>query len=288
MNTGIEERDPTPPPPAARELESQLLKPSQAQALVRLLEAAPEVQRRHQFFVWSLTHVQALLPHVLAVCGAYSRRRRAVVYEPFHSVALPQPLLDTLVGPEPQAMAELARLWVEGLGRPYLLNVTDPAVQARLRVAAELAGAGLQQLAVHGVARPGRLHEIESLFMLVATVDAAPPANQVVALMDLTISALHATYTRVQTLERELGLSPGQSSAPSKQAPPITARERQILSGVREGKNNQEIGVQLGISALTVKNHVQKILRKLGAANRAQAVAKAMTMKLLHASDAPE
>jgi DNA-binding NarL/FixJ family response regulator len=30
-----------------------------------------------------------------------------------------------------------------------------------------------------------------------------------------------------------------------------------------------------------VKNHIQKILRKLGAANRAQAVAKAMTMNAL-------
>ena len=50
---------------------------------------------------------------------------------------------------------------------------------------------------------------------------------------------------------------------------------------VREGKSNQEIGDQLGISVLTVKNHVQKILRKLGASNRAQAVARAMSMNLL-------
>ena len=42
-----------------------------------------------------------------------------------------------------------------------------------------------------------------------------------------------------------------------------------------------EIGTQLGISPLTVKNHVQKILRKLGATNRAQAVARAMSMSLL-------
>jgi DNA-binding CsgD family transcriptional regulator len=42
--------------------------------------------------------------------------------------------------------------------------------------------------------------------------------------------------------------------------------------------SNQQIGVKLGISALTVKNHVQKILRKLGASNRAQAVAIAMSL----------
>ena len=56
---------------------------------------------------------------------------------------------------------------------------------------------------------------------------------------------------------------------------------QQVLCWVRDGMNNQEIGVQLGIGPLTVKNHVQKILRKLGAANRAQAVARAMNMNLL-------
>jgi len=52
---------------------------------------------------------------------------------------------------------------------------------------------------------------------------------------------------------------------------------------VRDGMSNQQIGVKLGISALTVKNHVQKILRKLQASNRAQAVSKAISMKLLGA-----
>jgi len=60
----------------------------------------------------------------------------------------------------------------------------------------------------------------------------------------------------------------------------ITSREREILQWVRDGLSNQQISEKLGISALTVKNHVQKILRKLGAANRAQAVAKAMTMNV--------
>lgn len=51
---------------------------------------------------------------------------------------------------------------------------------------------------------------------------------------------------------------------------------------MRDGKSNQAISNELGISALTVKNHVQKILRKLGAANRAQAVAKALMMNVFN------
>jgi DNA-binding CsgD family transcriptional regulator len=72
----------------------------------------------------------------------------------------------------------------------------------------------------------------------------------------------------------------GMGSVPVRPAG-ITEREREILRWVRDGLSNQQISQQLGISALTVKNHVQKILRKLGAANRAQAVAKAMSMNAL-------
>ena len=37
----------------------------------------------------------------------------------------------------------------------------------------------------------------------------------------------------------------------------------------------------LGISPLTVKNHVQKILRRLDVLNRAQAVGKALALRIL-------
>lgn len=61
----------------------------------------------------------------------------------------------------------------------------------------------------------------------------------------------------------------------------MTEREIEILTWVQEGKSNQEIGDILCISPLTVKNHVQKILRKLDVKNRAQAVSKATAMRLI-------
>jgi DNA-binding CsgD family transcriptional regulator len=57
--------------------------------------------------------------------------------------------------------------------------------------------------------------------------------------------------------------------------PSLSERERQVLQWVRQGKTNHEIGQILSISPLTVKNHVQKILRKLNVSNRAQAAARA-------------
>jgi DNA-binding NarL/FixJ family response regulator len=61
----------------------------------------------------------------------------------------------------------------------------------------------------------------------------------------------------------------------------VTEREAEILTWVQKGKSNREIGRTLGISPLTVKNHVQKILRKLEVHNRTQAVAKAMRHGIL-------
>jgi DNA-binding CsgD family transcriptional regulator len=48
----------------------------------------------------------------------------------------------------------------------------------------------------------------------------------------------------------------------------------QQLQWLREGKSNEEIGRLLGISALTVKNHLQRLYRQLGVNNRAHAVAR--------------
>lgn len=53
----------------------------------------------------------------------------------------------------------------------------------------------------------------------------------------------------------------------------LTAREGEVLRWLAEGKSNAEIGEILGIAPGTVKIHVQRILAKLGAPNRAAAVA---------------
>lgn len=56
-------------------------------------------------------------------------------------------------------------------------------------------------------------------------------------------------------------------------APRLSAREREVLEHVAAGLSNKEIAAQLGISERTVKFHVTAIFNKLGAENRAQAVA---------------
>lgn len=54
----------------------------------------------------------------------------------------------------------------------------------------------------------------------------------------------------------------------------LSAREAEILRWIALGKTNPEIGSILNISSFTVKNHVQRILKKLDVTNRTHAVGK--------------
>ncbi|MFY9329067.1 MAG: LuxR C-terminal-related transcriptional regulator, partial [Georgfuchsia sp.] len=52
----------------------------------------------------------------------------------------------------------------------------------------------------------------------------------------------------------------------------LSQREFEIMHWVQLGKTNLEIGLILDISSFTVKNHLQRIFRKINVMNRAQAV----------------
>ncbi|MDT7792400.1 MAG: hypothetical protein QOD59_1836 [Mycobacterium sp.] len=56
--------------------------------------------------------------------------------------------------------------------------------------------------------------------------------------------------------------------------PDLTAREIDVLRAIAAGQTNAQIALSLFVAEGTVKSHVKHILRKLGAANRTEAVAR--------------
>lgn len=61
----------------------------------------------------------------------------------------------------------------------------------------------------------------------------------------------------------------------------LSERERTVLHKVADGRSTKQIARELGITERTVKFHVSSIMNKLGAENRAQAVAEAARRGLL-------
>jgi DNA-binding NarL/FixJ family response regulator len=53
----------------------------------------------------------------------------------------------------------------------------------------------------------------------------------------------------------------------------LTARQREILQMLADGMHTEEVANQLGLSTETVRTHTKRILSKLGAGTRTQAVA---------------
>jgi len=266
-----------------------VLNDTHVEAIVSSAESALDVRRRYQFFVWTQGSLQVLLPHQLAICAAYSRARHELQFEAFNSVPVNAGMLAQLCESRSPATTLLQNLWLGARCKPVSVPVEQLQGEAFAELRQNLQAAGFRELLAHGVSRPHRPAEIESFFVLGWHQQIYSPRHKLC--FELLMPHIHATWQRVQSIERELKELPPPGLVRSPAGTHVTERERQILRWLREGLSNPQIGETLGISALTVKNHVQKILRKLNAANRAQAVAVAISLNLLassaHAGEGP-
>jgi two-component system, NarL family, response regulator len=68
----------------------------------------------------------------------------------------------------------------------------------------------------------------------------------------------------------------GEKLAARMDKPMLSDRERQVIAQMAKGKNNREIGAELSITEHTVRFHVNNVLSKLGANDRAHAIVLAL------------
>ncbi len=73
---------------------------------------------------------------------------------------------------------------------------------------------------------------------------------------------------------------PGSHTTPVLEA--LTPREREVLALVADGLTSRLIALRLGVRVSTVRTHVERCRSKMGAASRAEAVARAMEQGQLH------
>lgn len=65
----------------------------------------------------------------------------------------------------------------------------------------------------------------------------------------------------------------------------LTGREVEVLERVAQGQSNKRVAESLGLSEGTVKNHVNRIMEKLGAKDRTHAVTLALQRGFIHLDD---
>lgn len=97
---------------------------------------------------------------------------------------------------------------------------------------------------------------------------ALDPEDQGVAMLDQTVVRFARASTSFAALTPVRALS---AAAEGRSEDALTPREHEILALLATGATNLQIADQLVLSESTVKSHVKRILRKLPAANRAEA-----------------
>ena len=91
------------------------------------------------------------------------------------------------------------------------------------------------------------------------------------------LDAIRATARGERRLSPEIQASLGESERKID----LTPRQREVLGSITRGLSNGDIAKMLAISEVRVKQHLAALYEKLGAANRAEAVAIALRRQLL-------
>ena len=237
---------------------------------LRAIASAVDVRRRNQMFRWLEGEFQTVLPHRLLVCTLIDGGGNPLLIDRFSSSPIPNEVLQEICAEGKGLISDLGETWLRSGARPLVLV---PSSERYVPFNSELTRLGLRACAVHGVLDHNKAPGSQFYFFGVPT----DRPTHIAYLLELLVPYLHTALIRVSASDQESGEAAGRAL--------LSDREVSILELVQHGKNNVEIAAELVISPLTVKNHVQRILRKLGANNRAQAVGKAIALRILGPSN---
>jgi transcriptional regulator EpsA len=161
--------------------------------------------------------------------------------------------------------------WIRGGREPLVLDArTAAALRKPCRCALHAALHGLQPLVVHGVR--DKLSNCDSLYIVLDACGALPPGGRgrFVALAHLLLCQFDIVWRRLAASRLDCLPAADVMRLPCD----LSARECEILASVSRGSTNHDIAEALDISLFTVKNHLKRIFRKIGASNRTQAAAR--------------
>lgn len=235
------------------------------------MEAAARVKKRPDFFSWVQGVFQGVLAHDVLICVIADASARSYRADWMSALPVDQDRHTDLCERKGGFVYRVMAVWEQMGRRPLLLNGRSRPGAADFGLAPDIERLDLHNVLAHGVPDvDGRA----AGFFCFSRVGQPVTERQLIAL-DLMVPQLYAAWVRVCCDEGRREFPP-----PPSPREILTGREIEILIWVEQGKSNNEIAQILQISHLTVKNHVQKILRKLNVQNRAQAVARGISLNL--------
>ena len=255
-----------------------------------LVEQALGVRRHFDLLLWLQGDVQHFLPHEIMI-AAWGDFRLGLIAHDIVS-ALPGVRTERASAASVSPMLSgLFKRWIELGRKPFVLRVGEGGFNFDQTIlGGELGGAlkNVRSVLIHGICDERGRHDCLYVLFSAAGVheDMARPTMEI--LLPYIDTALRQvpqlrTDDTNLTADEPIGApSAAHSNGHSCDALEhgLSEREMEIMTWVKAGKTNQEIGMILDISAFTVKNHLKRIFKKLTVYNRMQAVSKFETASL--------
>jgi len=246
--------------------------PFDQESVMLNLDASLRIRARHQFFGWTQGTLQSLVEHQLLICALHSDTPARFHVDSFSTVPVEPAHFSELFRQDVFLVPHLIKSWEENHSQVVTCEAGNESQFAGSALARELTRLGASHMVAHGTHDANG--QLTSFFTFACRPGSIGPRQAYY--VELLVPFLHSAWIRTQVnwQAKSAGARPAVTGF-------LTPREREILEWIYRGKSNIEVGMILKISPLTAKNHVQKILRKLGVLNRTQAVGKALALRIL-------
>jgi transcriptional regulator EpsA len=238
------------------------------------LDASLRVHARVDLFTWTQGLLQSLIQHKALICVLADDPSGSFRVDSFSTLIADPAILGKMLLQDPAIVEALIKTWKQHQFLPVTCAADDIDAAAVSGFARQLASVGARELLVHGTY--DNAARVRSLFLFAC--QARYVSARELYVTQLVVPFLHEAWVRSEVRDIEIGNGVAGTGVGVRV---LTTREREILRWVYLGKSNAEVAAILGISPLTVKNHVQKILRKLNVVNRAQAVGRALDARII-------
>jgi transcriptional regulator EpsA len=243
------------------------------------LEGAMAITNRPQFYLWAQGALQGFIPHKTLYCVFGDIENMKFNFECFSRV--PGATNSAGVDPGAELLPRIVEDWLRHGQKPRLYCVSSAEQMGRRQLISDIDKRHLAPALAHG---PVEIQGSFGSFFLFAGMERSPTPVEA-HLLQLLMPYLHMVLYRVKGRQSENGkMETSNTPVPTAM---LSKREIQVLHWIRNGKTNLEISQILEISQTTVKSHVQSVMRKLNVTNRAQAVGKSATLRLVAPTDHP-
>ena len=244
----------------------------ESESFMHIVEATSKITRHYELFRLLQNEVQYFIPHQILISAWGDFRGSEPKLDVISAIRGVRTGRLNGCGIE-QLLKGVFTRWSAGGRRPMLLEgaAAEPITYSTCDCALHLAMQNMRSILVHGIRN--ERDDLDSLYMTLnpVSIKNRQSTERYFFLVDSVVAQIDVAFRKVIAL-KSAGTTAGKYA--SRRFGDLSTREQEIVRWITEGKTNAEIAAILGISSFTVKNHTQRIFRKLNVNNRTKAVAK--------------